>query len=531
MLFQVSMEGCENSFINFCTMTASDDNLIPEEHERLSDELESRLKNLNLLQTWGIDPWGVRFETTSSCRNLHLKYSAMTAEELASSEINVSVAGRIVGFRKHGKAMFADLLDSTGTIQLFFKYDLLNEKQYEGADKGPSLWQVLEVINIGDWLGVAGTMMKTRMGELTIRVADLKILSKALRPLPEKYHGLKDKELRYRYRYLDLIANPEIREIFRARTKVIKTIRRILDEREFLEVETPALHKIAGGAHAKPFMTYLNALDLEIHLRISLELYLKRLMIGGFERVYEIGRVFRNEGMDRDHNPEFTLLEVYEAFGDLETMRELTETICRSACYEVRGTYKTSFRDYEIDFEPEFQIEDFNELLKRHADIDLEITRDPVELRKICKKFNLEVEDNATFGRSVDVLFDALVQPNLIQPTFVFNHPWEMSPLAKKHSHRPNFVQRFELFIAGHEMANAFNELNDPLDQRVRFEEQMKLKALGDREAHPIDEDFIYSMEHGMPCAGGMGLGVDRLVMLVTGAHSIRDVIFFPMMR
>ncbi len=503
---------------------------IPEEHNRLSDELESRRHNLKLLRKWGIDPWGSRFKTSHSAVKLHAEFDETPAEDFENETVEVSLAGRLMAFRRHGKACFGDLHDSSGSIQVFFRFNELNEKL---VAKGiaPSLWNLLDTINIGDWIGVSGTLMKTRTNELTVRVADWKILSKALRPMPEKYHGLKDKELRYRYRYLDLISNPEIRKTFRIRTQVVKIIRHVLDSHGFMEVETPTFHKIAGGAAARPFETHLNALDLDLKLRISLELHLKRLMIGGIERVYEIGRVFRNEGMDKDHNPEFTMLEVYEAFGDLSTMMDLTEEICRTACAEVLEGSVTKFRDLEIDFGPEFARLDFNDLMKKYAGVDLEVTRDIPGLKKACKNHDLEIEDEATVGRLIDVLFDALVQPNLVQPTFVITYPIEMSPLARKHPTRTGFVQRFELFVAGHELANAFTELNDPDDQRERFEEQVKLRAAGDDEAHPIDEDFVHAMEHGMPPAGGMGMGVDRLVMLITGEHSIRDVLLFPMMR
>jgi lysyl-tRNA synthetase class 2 len=512
-------------------MSENEENLMPEDHERLSDELESRKRNLEKLTAWGLNPWGGRFPVSHNSKALHERFDSVSAEELAAVTERISIAGRLIALRSHGKAAFADLLDGTGSIQLFLKYDVLVARKLSDSDDSPSQWQLIEAVNLGDWIGVTGTLMRTRTGELTVRVEDFTILSKALRPLPEKYHGLKDKELRYRYRYLDLIANPEIRDIFIARTRVVKTIRDILDSRGFIEVETPTLHKIAGGAAARPFSTHLNALDMDLHLRISLELYLKRLMIGGIERVYELGRVFRNEGIDRDHNPEFTLLEAYEAFGDLGTMMELTETLCRDSCRIVRNSTKTVFREMEIDLGPEFVKADFNDLLKTHGGIDLDKSRDASVLKQACKEHRLDFEKSASTGRLIDILFDALAQPHLIQPTFVLNHPVELSPLARKSPDHPGSAQRFELFVAGHELANAFTELNDPVDQRERFREQSILREAGEEEAQPVDEDFVYAMEHGMPPAGGMGLGVDRLVMLVTGAQSIRDVIFFPMMR
>lgn len=500
------------------------------EHDRLSNELESRRNNLNHFLEHGINPWGGRFESSHVIENLHSTHGDATKEALEEENLEVSLAGRLVALRKHGKVRFGNILDSSGPIQLFLK---INELQEKAAIEGNEInqWELLDWLNIGDWIGVSGTLMKTKTGELTVRVSDWKILSKALRPLPEKYHGLQDKELRYRFRYLDLIANPDVRDVFVARTKVIKSVREVLDNRGYMEVETPALHKIAGGAAAKPFTTHHNALDIELHLRISLELHLKRLMIGGFERVYEIGRIFRNEGMDRDHNPEFTMLESYEAFGNLDTVMEMTEEICRKAVLAVKGETKTIFRDHKIDLGPAFAIKDYSDLLEEFSGVDIRGERDRDVLFKACKNRNLDVEDGASAGKLIDILFDELVEPNLVQPTFVINYPVEMSPLARLHPERPGFVQRFELFIAGQEMANAFTELNDPIDQRERFEAQAKMRAEGDDEAHPVDEDFINALEHGMPPAGGLGLGIDRLVMLATGAHSIRDVIFFPMMR
>jgi lysyl-tRNA synthetase class 2 len=512
-------------------MPENDENATPEDHERLSDELESRRRNLEKLTGWGLDPWGGRFQANHNSGELHKRFDSAGAEELAAFSEKISLAGRLIALRSHGKAVFANLLDSAGSIQLFLKYDILAARPASDSPNSPNQWQLLDAVNLGDWIGINGTLMRTKTGELTLRVEDFTILSKALRPLPEKYHGLKDKELRYRFRYLDLIANPEIKDVFIARTRVIKTIRNLLDSDGYIEVETPTLHKVAGGATARPFVTHLNALDMDLHLRISLELYLKRLMIGGIERVYELGRVFRNEGIDRDHNPEFTLLEVYEAFGDLDTMMELTERLCRESCRIVRDSTKTMFREAEIDLGPDFMRADFNELLRTHAGVDLDRDRDVSTLQRACKDHGLEFEKSASAGRLMDILFDALAQPHLVQPTFVLNHPEELSPLARKNPDRPGCAQRFELFIAGHEMANAFTELNDPIDQRERFHAQSVLRDAGEEHVHPVDDDFIYAMEHGMPPAGGMGLGVDRLVMLVTGAHSIRDVIFFPMMR
>jgi len=500
------------------------------EHERLSDELESRKNNLSKFKELGINPWGGRFEATHFAADLHAAFGDAEKEHLEAQALPVSLAGRLTALRKHGKVRFANLLDGSGTIQLFLRINSLEEIP-AGGDRSTNQWELLEYLNLGDWIGVNGTLMKTKTGELTVRVNNWTLLAKSLRPLPEKYHGLQDKELRYRYRYLDLIANPDVRDVFRARTSVIKKVRAILDSHNYIEVETPSLHQVAGGAAARPFVTHHHALDIDIFLRISLELHLKRLMIGGFERVYEIGRVFRNEGMDRDHNPEFTMLEAYEAFGNLDTMRALAEEIVRECCVTVRGGTKTNFRDNEIDFGPSFAVRDYADLLEEFSGVDIGAERSRDVLINACRNRELEFDKDATVGKLIDTLFDELVQPNLVQPTFVMNYPIELSPLARKHEDRPGFVQRFELFIAGHEIANAFTELNDPTDQRERFDAQMRMRAEGDEEAHPVDEDFLYALEHGMPPAGGIGLGIDRLVMLVTGAHSIRDVILFPMMK
>lgn len=512
-------------------MSEQNSNDAMNEHDRLSDELESRRNNLQRFLDLGVDPWGESFINSHFIGTFHNIYGEESREKLEEDNFQVSIAGRLVALREHGKVKFGNILDSSGSIQLFLRINELQEKQVVEGNSETNQWALLDLLNLGDWIGVTGTLMKTRTGELTIRVTDWKILSKALRPLPEKYHGLQDKELRYRYRYLDLIANPEVRQVFKARTEVTKVVREILDSHGYMEVETPSLHKVAGGASARPFVTHHNALDIDIYLRISLELHLKRLMIGGFERVYEIGRIFRNEGMDRDHNPEFTMLEAYEAFGNLQTMMELCEEICRKSCERVRGGTTSSFRDHEIDFGPEFAVKDYADLVEEYSGVDIRGERDRDTLYKACKNLELEVEDNATVGQLIDTLFDELAQPSLIQPTFVVNYPIEISPLARQAPDKPGFVQRYELFVAGHEIANAFTELNDPVDQRERFEQQAKMRAEGDDEAHPVDEDFLYALEHGMPPAGGIGIGIDRLVMLVTGAHSIRDVILFPMMR
>ena len=488
------------------------------DEERLNEEEQQRRAEMEQIRAMGIDPFGSRYDRTH--------YSTQVTDNFAELEgQTVRVAGRITAKRDMGKASFLDIHDFKGKMQLYFKIDNIGEQAYK----------FLDLVSIGDFIGVEGKVFKTRHGEITINVAEYKYLGKALKPLPEKYHGLQDKELRYRYRYLDLIANPDVKEVFIKRAAIISRMRRCLDEGGYLEVETPMLHKIAGGAAAKPFTTYLNALDMSLFLRISLELYHKRLMIGGIERVYEIGKVFRNEGMDRDHNPEFTLLEAYQAFGDLQSMMELTENIFVSCAEAVNGTLKCNFREYEIDLIPPWPRVQLCELMAKHTGIDLEKS---IELEFLIKKakdlgYITDDEDTAhiTRGQVIDLIFKNAVEPQLIQPVFVIDYPIEVSPLAKRIPGKPGFVYRFEPFIAGHEMGNAFTELNDPIDQRERFEAQVKMRCEGDEEAHPMDEEFVEAMEHGMPPAGGLGIGVDRLVMLLTGQHSIRDVIFFPLMR
>ena len=485
---------------------------------RVPDEERERKHQMELLREKGIDPFGSRYDRSHYTSKVKDNFTELEGK-------TVKVAGRISAKRDLGKVNFIDINDTGGKIQLYLKIDNIGRESFD----------LLNLIFLGDFLGAEGKVFRTKRGEISIQVEKYQILGKALKPLPEKYHGLKDKELRYRNRYLDMIANPDVKEVFLKRTSIIKHMRNYLDENGFVEVQTPSLHKIPGGAFARPFGTHLNAMDMDLFLRISLELHLKMLMIGGIERVYEIGQVFRNEGMDRDHNPEFTMLEVYEAFGDLESMKRLTEGVILHCAQEANGSLKCDFRDLEIDLSPPWREIDFNVGMKQRAGVDLEsdITTDAL-VKRAKELAYLETEEETpklTRGQVIDLIFKNAVEPHLIQPTFVVDYPIEISPLAKRHPDKVNFVQRFELFIAGHELANAFTELNDPIDQRERFEEQARLKIAGDEEAHPMDEEFLRAVEHGMPPAGGMGMGVDRLVMLLTGQHSIRDVIFFPMMR
>lgn len=431
----------------------------------------------------------------------------------------IKTAGRVMAIRKHGKASFVHLEDDTDRLQLYFRFDTLNE-EYEWFKK----W-----VDTGDYLGIVGHPFRTKRGELSLLVTEFKLLSKALRPLPEKWHGLKDTEVRYRQRYLDLIANPEVREVFRKRAKIIKTFREVLESHGTLEVETPILSPIAGGATARPFITFHNALGINLYLRIATELYLKRLIVGMYERVYEIGKNFRNEGIDSMHNPEFTAMEVYWAYANYDDMMNLTEEII-VACADAMGSRQLPYGEHMINYEPPFRRATMVDLVKEHCGVDfLNITDE--EARRIAKERGLEIKGNESRLLIMTEFFDNFVEDKLIQPTFVLGYPVEISPLAKRDPDNPDFTRRFELFICGAEVANAFSELNDPLDQRERFLDQLKKREAGDEEAHVFDEDFVTALEHGLPPTGGLGIGVDRLTMFLTNSSSIRDVILFPTMR
>ncbi|WP_286976125.1 lysine--tRNA ligase [Acetomicrobium sp. UBA5826] len=431
----------------------------------------------------------------------------------------IKTAGRVMAIRKHGKASFVHLEDDTDRLQLYFRFDTLNE-EYEWFKK----W-----VDTGDYLGIVGHPFRTKRGELSLLVTEFKLLSKALRPLPEKWHGLKDTEVRYRQRYLDLIANPEVREVFRKRAKIIKTFREVLESHGTLEVETPILSPMAGGATARPFIAFHNALGINLYLRIATELYLKRLIVGMYERVYEIGKNFRNEGIDSMHNPEFTAMEVYWAYANYDDMMNLTEEII-VACADAMGSRQLPYGEHMINYEPPFRRATMVDLVKEHCGVDfLNITDE--EARRIAKERGLEIKGNESRLLIMTEFFDNFVEDKLIQPTFVLGYPVEISPLAKRDPDNPDFTRRFELFICGAEVANAFSELNDPLDQRERFQDQLKKREAGDEEAHVFDEDFVTALEHGLPPTGGLGIGIDRLTMFLTNSSSIRDVILFPTMR
>jgi lysyl-tRNA synthetase class 2 len=433
----------------------------------------------------------------------------------------VHVAGRVVALRDQGKALFIVLRDATGDLQLFCRVNVLGEAAFAKAKD----------LDLGDWIGAEGTVLRTRRGELSVAPVSVELLSKSLRPLPDKFHGLSDTETRYRQRYVDLIANPEVRDTFAKRFAIIAAIRRFMDGQGYLEVETPMLHPIPGGATAKPFTTHHNALDMQFYLRIAPELYLKRLLVGGFERVYEINRSFRNEGISVRHNPEFTMLECYQAFGDLRSMMDLLEGLVRTVTSEVLGSTTVSYQGVEVDFGAPWRRATMIELTSEAAGEDISFARGLDELRSLCGIHEVPFEKVWGKGKLITELFEKLVERSLVQPTFVTDYPLETSPLARKKPEEPELTDRFELIVCGREIANAFSELVDPIDQRERFAAQMDAKASGDEEAMGYDEDYLRAMEYGMPPAGGMGVGIDRLVMLLTDSASIRDVLLFPHLR
>lgn len=474
-----------------------------------------RREKLTALRAAGKDPFVITtFDRTSTAAQV-----AQSFDELENQ--TVTLAGRIMGWRDMGKANFIDLRDASGRIQLYVKMDDVGEEAFAEFSK----W------DIGDIIGVSGFVFRTRRGEISVHVKELKLLSKGLLPLPEKWHGLKDTDLRYRQRYVDLLINPDVRETFVKRSQIIAEIRRFLDDKGYLEVETPVLHNIAGGAAARPFITHHNTLDIDMFMRIALELHLKRLIVGGFDKVYEIGRVFRNEGMSVRHNPEFTMLELYEAYTDYEGIMDLTEGMIRHVANKVLGTGKISYDGIEIDLDKPFRRITMTEAVKEYGGVDFTSVKTLEEARALAKEHRIEFQPHHGIGGILEQFFGHYAEDKLIQPTFVTEYPVEISPFAKRSPEKPDYTERFELFVIGREHANAFSELNDPIDQRARFEHQMELRAMGDEEAGEIDEDFLNAMEYGMPPTGGLGIGIDRLVMLLTDSASIRDVLLFPTMR
>lgn len=489
--------------------------------ENLNDQMIVRREKRDELRAKGIDPFGGRFERTHYSSELKEAYDQFTKAELAEKEFPATVVGRLMAKRGSGKAGFANLKDSKGNIQIYVRLDEVGEEQYD----------VFKHADLGDFIGVAGEMMKTNTGELTVNAKEVTFLTKALRPLPDQYYGLSDVETKYRKRYLDLITNEESMDRFIKRSKIIQEIRAYLTGQDYIEVETPTLHNLAGGAAARPFITHHNALDMELYLRIALELHLKRLVIGGMEKVFEIGRVFRNEGIDTTHNPEFTMLELYTAYHDYWDVMDLTEGLIQHVAEAVNGTTTIQYGDEVIELGGKWARVHMVDLIKEKTGIDFWQEMSDDEARALAKEHNLEIEDYATVGHVINEFFEEYVESSLRQPTFVYGHPIEISPLAKKNAEDPRFTDRFEVFIAGHEYGNAFSELNDPTDQRERFEGQQAERDQGNVEAHGVDEDFLEALEYGLPPTGGLGIGIDRLVMLLTNTPSIRDVILFPTLR
>ncbi len=483
-------------------------------NQSLNELMLQMREKLNKLIDEGKNPYSRKYDISHQAREIEDNFSVLEDKE-------VSIAGRIMAVRTHGKASFVDLMDMSGQTQLYIKIDEVGEEKYN----------TFIDLDIGDIIGIRGIVFKTRRGQISIKVTDFRLLTKSLRPLPEKWHGLKDKELRYRQRYVDLIVNPEVRETFVLRSKIIRSIRNYLEDKGFLEVETPMMHPIAGGASARPFITHHNALDIDLYLRIAPELYLKRLIVGGFDKVFEINRNFRNEGMSYKHNPEFTMMELYQAQADYHDMMDLTENLVAHAAEEVLGTTEIVYEDTEINLAPPWTRMTMVEAVKEFTGLDFNTIKDAQDAREAAAEVGLELEDDLNKGKILNTIFEERVEDKLIQPTFIMDYPIEVSPLARKKDDNPEFTYRFEPFIYGREIGNAFTELNNPLDQKERFEEQVKERAKGDDEAQMMDEDYVRALEYGMPPTGGLGIGIDRLVMFLTDSSSIRDVILFPTMR
>ncbi len=483
--------------------------------------LAIRRDKLDQLRALGVDPFGVRFERTANSGSIIREFNDRSKEELDELGAEVALAGRIMQKREMGKATFAHIQDLSGKIQIYVREDAVGAQRYEA----------FSLLDIGDIVGVRGVVFKTKTGEISVKAREVDVLTKSLYPLPDKFHGLKDIEMRYRQRYVDLIMSPDVQETFVLRSRIIQSMRRYLDSRGYLEVETPTLHTIAGGAAARPFITHHNALDMQLYMRIAIELHLKRLIVGGMEKVYEIGRVYRNEGISTRHNPEFTMIELYEAYADYKDIMRLTEEMVAHIAQEVLGTTKVMYQGQEIDLTPQWRRASMVDLIREVVGVDFSAHMTDAEAHALAKQHKVPVEPHMTFGHIVNQFFETFVEQTLIQPTFVYGHPVAISPLAKKNEEDPRFTDRFELFIVAREHANAFTELNDPIDQRERFEAQLAEKEKGNDEAHEMDHDFIRALEYGMPPTGGLGIGIDRLVMLLTDSPSIRDVLLFPLMR
>jgi lysyl-tRNA synthetase class 2 len=488
--------------------------------EDYNELIQQRFKKLAEISGSGIKPYAGKFTVTHSAQKLLEQYGESSKEALEAARTEATVAGRVVAMRSFGKACFTHIQDGSGRIQLYFQKNTLGEERYA----------LFKKLDIGDFVGARGHLFRTKTNELTLEVEDFTLLSKSLRPLPEKWHGLTDVELRYRQRYVDLIVNPEVKKVFILRTRIIQAIRAFLNARGYLEVETPMMQTIPGGATARPFKTYHNALGMDLFLRIAPELYLKRLLVGGFERVYEINRNFRNEGISTKHNPEFTMLEFYTAYADYQDLITLTEELVGSVAQEVLGKTEVAYEGHSINLTPPWKRMTYLDSL-REAGVPSDVLDHADKAVSHARDLGASLKGGEPHGKVLNEIFEALVEPKLIQPTFITDYPTDISPLSKKCDDNPDFVERFELFIAGRELANAFSELNDPVDQKERFRKQVSEREAGDEEAHQMDEDFIRALEYGMPPAAGEGIGIDRFVMLLTGSSSIRDVILFPQMK
>ena len=471
---------------------------------------------MHKIEEHGWKPFGYRFLYTHRAADIAAQF-----DELSEKETEVKMAGRIMAIRGHGKTCFMDMQDKTGRIQVYVRKDVIGEENYA----------LIKLMDIGDTVGITGTAFRTHMGELSIKANSVEMLSKSLRPLPEKWHGLKDVETRYRQRYVDLIVNPEVRDTFVKRSQIIRSVREVLDSHDFLEVETPILNTIAGGAAARPFISYHNALDMQVYMRIAPELYLKRLIVGGMDRVYEMGRVFRNEGIDNRHNPEFTSVEIYQAFADYRDMMDLTEEVVVKTAEKVLGTTTINYEGTTIELASPWKRMSMIEAVKEYSGKDFTNVTDLEEARAIAKELNVAVEPSFGIGKIINACFEEYVEDKLIQPTFITGHPKEISPLAKSNPENPEITDRFEAYIYGREICNGFTELNDPIDQKERFLKQVEERANGDEEANMMDEDFVNALEYGLPPTGGLGIGIDRLVMFLTNSSTIRDVLFFPTMK
>ena len=482
----------------------------------INEQMQNRIDKMHKIEEHGWRPFGRRFEWTHRSADVKEQFEA-----LAETEAEVKMAGRVMAIRGHGKTCFMDMQDKTGRMQLYVRKDVLGEEDYS----------LVKMMDIGDTIGVTGIPFRTHMGEISIKVIKMEMLSKSLRPLPEKWHGLKDIETRYRQRYVDLIVNPEVRDTFVKRSQIIRSVREVLDSHDFLEVETPILNTIAGGAAARPFISYHNALDMQVYMRIAPELYLKRLIVGGMDRVYELGRVFRNEGIDNRHNPEFTSVEIYQAFADYRDMMDLTEEVVVKTAMKVLGTTKITYEGVEIELASPWKRMSMIDAVKEYSGKDFTNVTDLEEARAMAKELNVPVEPSFGIGKIINACFEEYVEDKLIQPTFITGHPKEISPLAKSNPDNPEITDRFEAYIYGREICNGFTELNDPIDQRERFLKQVEERANGDEEANMMDEDFVNALEYGLPPTGGLGIGIDRLVMFLTDSSTIRDVLFFPTMK